>query len=111
MQRPTGRTPKTAINSNETDMKADGFSAVIHHRGHDIMVGGNSAGWWARIDGLGVETMLYPDQAIALAEGMAFVDGFLTPARPAPRHRTSAEVLCGRTAMECPAPANRGAAP
>ncbi len=72
----------------------------LPYMGHQIMLGQESEGWWARIDSLAVETMLYPDQATAFAEAKAFIDGFLRTDRPAPRPRTVAQTLCGRSAAD-----------
>jgi hypothetical protein len=47
------------------------------YRGYRIITGEDSGRWWASVESLGVDTMLHSDQASALAEGMAFVDGFL----------------------------------
>jgi hypothetical protein len=47
----------------------------VFHNGYLITVGRQGRGWWARIDELSVETLLFPDRAAALAAGVAFVDG------------------------------------
>lgn len=51
------------------------FHTHVFHGGYLITVGGETGAWWARIDELLVETMLFADRAAALAAGLAFVDG------------------------------------
>ena len=54
------------------------------HNGFKIIVGEESGGWWARIDELAVETMLFPDQDAAFAAAIEFLDGMA--ARPRARN-------------------------
>lgn len=52
-----------------------GPSARLFHGGYIIVVGQDAGGWWARIEELCVETMLFADAPAAFAAAMDFVDG------------------------------------
>jgi hypothetical protein len=68
---PTGDTPAPAPALGE-----------ILYRGSRIIAETGAGGWWARIEPIAVETMLFPGRPAAITQAMAFVDGFLTVAGP-----------------------------
>jgi hypothetical protein len=72
------------------------------YRGHEIALGREGNGWWARIDTLSVDTMLHSEQEAAFADAKAFIDGFLKAGRPTTKVNSVAQVLCGRAATDWP---------
>jgi hypothetical protein len=60
----------------ETERKIPNGETHEDYRGYRIIVGPTGDGWWARIDSLNIETMLFPAAQDALVGAMAFIDSF-----------------------------------
>jgi hypothetical protein len=72
------------------------------YMGHPMVLAREAGGWWARIDSLAVETMLFPNQESAVAEAKAFIDGCLRTPGTVATPDTVAVMLCGRPAADWP---------